>query len=358
MTTPNPKTTAPPSPPPRAPRVFKLDDPALQGDDGEDAFADAGASTSRREEIITPRKLTAGDLDRGIRWGSIMLSAMSALASLAAGLWFTRFVSVALERQDWVGWVAASLMSVIAFALSVIVIRELIGFRRLARLSRLRKMVRDAVAVPDAQKERKAVSALARHYRGRADMAWGLARLADHKGDVLAPGELLRLTDRELLAPLDTQARRVILKSAKRIATVTAISPMMWIAVGFVLVENIRMFRTLAGLYGGRPGTLGALRLARLVVGHIIATGGIAMTDDLLGQFLGQDVLRRLSARLGEGAFNGALTARLGVAAVEVTRPLPFLDAEPLRVREIFTELFRSLRGGKDQPPAEAPART
>ncbi len=56
--------------------------------------------------------------------------------------------------------------------------------------------------------------------------------------------------------------------------------------------------------------------------------------------------LRRLSRRLGEGAFNGALTARLGVAAVEVTRPLPFLDAEPLRVREILAELMRSIRSG------------
>ena len=27
------------------------------------------------------------------------------------------------------------------------------------------------------------------------------------------------------------------------------------------------------------------------------------MTDDLVGQFIGQDVLRRLSRRLGEGAF-------------------------------------------------------
>jgi putative membrane protein len=92
---------------------------------------------------------------------------------------------------------------------------------------------------------------------------------------------------------------------------------------------------------------LGALRLARLVIAHVIATGGIAMTDDLLGQFVGQDVLRRLSRRLGEGAFNGALTARLGVIAVEVTRPLPYLDAEPLRVREIFSELLRSLRGSE-----------
>lgn len=334
-----------PSAPPRAPRVFKIDDPALQAEDGDDVFADAGASISRRNAPV-PRTLTASDLNRGIRWGSILLSAMMGLAALAAGLWFTRFVSVALERQDWVGWLAFGLMVTIAVALAVILLRELIGFRRLARLSRLRKLVRNSIATGDVQQERAAVKALARHYHGRADMAWGLARLADHKGDVLAPSELLRLADRELLSPLDSEARRVILKASKRVATVTALSPIMWIAMGFVLVENVRMFRTLAGLYGGRPGTLGALRLARLVVTHIIATGGIAMTDDLLGQFLGQDVLRRLSRRLGEGAFNGALTARLGVAAVEVTRPLPFLDAEPLRVREIFSELFKSLRGG------------
>ena len=62
-----------------------------------------------------------------------------------------------------------------------------------------------------------------------------------------------------------------------------------------------------------------------MVFTHIVATGGVAMTDDLLGQFLGQDLLRRLSRRLGEGAFNGALTARIGMAAIDVIRPLPFL---------------------------------
>jgi putative membrane protein len=348
------ETKSTPEPPPRAPRVFKIDDPAI-ATEPDDVFADAGATHSRRNETAPQsRSLTADDLNRGIRWGSILFSAAASLASLAAGLWFTRFVSVALSRQDWVGWVAFGLMSIIALALTVILAREIIGFRRLARLSKLRKSVRECIASGDTTKERAAVATLTQHYRGRPDMAWGLARLADHKGDVLEPGELLRLADRELLAPVDKEARRVILKTAKRVATVTAISPIMWIAMGFVLVENVRMFRSIAGLYGGRPGVLGALRLARLVVTHIIATGGVAMTDDLLGQFLGQDVLRRLSRRLGEGAFNGALTSRLGVAAVDVTRPLPFLDAEPLRVREIFGELFRSLRGGdKAKPESE-----
>jgi putative membrane protein len=332
---------------PRQPRAFDVEDIARDGD-AEDIFSQATSPTSTRppeRETSAARTLTVSDLKRGIRWGGILFSAMATLASVAAGLWFTRFVSIALERQDWIGWGAAALMALIAVSLAAILLRELIGFRRLAKLSKVRSLVASAIANGDVAGERKAVATLVSHYRGRADMAWGLARVADHAGDVLAPGELVRLADRELLKPIDAEARRVILKSAKRVATVTAISPLMWIGVIFVLVENVRMFRALAGLYGGRPGVLGALRLARLVVTHIVATGGIAMTDDLLGQFLGQDILRRLSRRLGEGAFNGALTSRLGVAAVEVTRPLPFLDSEPIRVREIFAELFRSLRG-------------
>jgi len=333
--------------PPRKPRVFKADDVRTEAEI-ELAEEGLGAVTARGPSTAL-RRLTLSDINRGFRFGGILLSAIGALASLAAALWFARFVSIAFERQDWVGWLAFGLMAVIAIAVAGIVLRELIGFRRLARLAKLRAIVRASVEKNDPSDERKAVNALLAHYRGRSDMAWGLARLKDHMGDVLNPGELLRLADRELLQPLDGEARRVILKSAKRVATVTALSPIMWIAMGFVLVENVRMFRVIAGVYGGRPGVIGALRLARLVVTHVLATGGIAMTDDLLGQFIGQDVLRRVSRRLGEGAFNGALTARLGVVAVEVTRPLPYLDAEPLRVREIFSELLRSLRGAGDQ---------
>jgi putative membrane protein len=337
------------APPPRAPRAFTVDHPDLEDID-EDALSDAIPGVSPRAGVPPAPRLTRGDLQRGIRWGSLFFSAMGLLASLAATVWFARFVSVALERQDWVGWTAFVLLSAMALSAAVLILKELWGFRSLARLARLRKNVREALASHDKTRERQAVDLLAYHFRGRGDAAWGLARLNEHKGDVLEAGELIRLADRELVSPLDDTARRIVLKTAKRVATVSALLPIMWITVAFVAIANIRMFRDLAALYGGRPGVFGALRLARLIVGHIIATGGLAMTDDLLGQFLGQDVLRRLSRRLGEGAFNGALTARLGVAAIEVTRPLPFLDAPPVRVREIFSELFRSLRGaGSDQ---------
>jgi putative membrane protein len=44
----------------------------------------------------------------------------------------------------------------------------------------------------------------------------------------------------------------------------------------------------------------------------------------MLEPILGGSILGKLSRRFGEGVVNGALTARVGVAAIEVCRPLPF----------------------------------
>jgi putative membrane protein len=93
---------------------------------------------------------------------------------------------------------------------------------------------------------------------------------------------------------------------------------------------------------------LGGMRLARMVLVHILATGGLALTDDLIGQFIGQDLARRLSRRLGEGLFNGALTARIGSAAMEVCRPLPYIEATPVRVRDVLAELMRRQTSRRD----------
>lgn len=343
-------TTAAPS---RKPRVFAPDDPALSQPTRADNAPDEGATGDPTEATPPTWNLpTASDVRRGIRWGALLLSAIASLTALAAGLAFARFVSEAIARHDWVGWTATGLLAVIIVSAAVIVLRELVGILRLSRLAHLRRDADAALRGGDVRAERQAVSDLARHFSGRSDMKWSLARLAEHQADVRDAGELLSLADRELLAPLDNAARRIILKSAKRVTMVTALMPMVWMAMLFVLVENLRLLRSLAGLYGGRPGFLGAVRLARMVMAHIIATGGIALTDDLLGQFLGQDLLRRLSRRLGEGVFNGALTARIGAAAIEVTRPLPYIEATPVRIRDLLPEIFR--RSGAPQPTASA----
>lgn len=340
---------------PRQPRVFEADDPSLVADAApvddaavRDTPGEPGAERPATVDTVPLSRPTFSDLaERGFRWGSLLLSAVVSAALLGLATWFWRLVSVALERQDWVGWTMSGLLVVAAFAFGMLVLRELVGFSRLARLHRVRTEVTRAIASRDTKSERKAVLRVAALYAARPETAWALRRFRDYARDVHDPGELLALADREILGGLDGSAVGLITRSAKRVATVTTLSPFVFIAMGFVLIENLRLLRLLATLYGGRPGVLGVMRLGRLVVGHLIATGGLALTDDLLGQFLGQDILRRLSRRLGEGAFNGALTARVGVAAVEVIRPLPFLSAKRPRVRDILTEVLRPLLSGR-----------
>ena len=322
---------------PRRPRVFAPDHPGV-------------IDVPEPEIEVMAASAAEADSERRRAWSAtgVLVSAMSALIALSLSVSFAAFVSASLSRSDWVGWTALLLILIAAAAALVILIREIGGMFRLARMTKLKRDIAAALEGKDKRLEGSSVRRLRALYRGRPDLRWSLARLKDHERDVVEPGDLLRLADREVMAGLDREVRRTILASAKRVSVVTAMSPILWLGMVFVLVENVRMLRAIASLYGGRPGLLGALRLGKLVVSHIIATGGLAMTDDLLGQFLGQDLLRRLSRRLGEGAFNGTLTARIGTAAVDVTRPLPFLDSEPIRLRDLVAEVVkRTVSRGK-----------
>lgn len=327
---------------PRQPRAFDADDPSLvQEEPHSQSPSEAHAPAAPDAQPERPTLASIGR--RSLGWGTLLVAALAGAAALGAAAWFARLVSAALARDDWVGTLTITLLLTAAVAATMIVLHEIVGFFRIARLSRLRSDVAAALAERDQKRERLAARRLAALYAGRRELAWSVRRYREHARDVHDAGELLTLAEREILLPLDLEARRLITRAAKRVATVTAMSPMVLLAVSYVLFENLRLLRWLATLYGGRPGFLGVLKLSRMVFVHMVATGGVAMTDDLLGQFIGQDLLRRLSRRLGEGAFNGALTARIGVAALAVIRPLPFTATKAPRVRDMLAEALKSI---------------
>ena len=77
-----------------------------------------------------------------------------------------------------------------------------------------------------------------------------------------------------------------------------------------------------------------------IAINGLAITGGMAAGDSLVQQFLGHGLASRLSARLGEGVLNGLLTARVGLSAMAVCRPLPFAAKPAPGLKDVAPFLF------------------
>jgi putative membrane protein len=213
------------------------------------------------------------------------------------------------------------------------------GLFRLKRLARLRLQSDAALAKNDRDEAALVLRALITLYGDRPDTAKARRRAAAHLTEIMDGRDLLMLAERDLIAPLDARAKLLASGAARRVSVVTAVSPRAFVDVLFVLWESVRLIRRIAGVYGGRPGTLGLFRLLKAVLSHLAVTGSIAVGDTIIQQLVGHGIAGRLSAKLGEGIVNGLMTARIGLSAMDVCRPMPFLQEERPRLKDLAGDL-------------------
>ena len=263
-------------------------------------------------------------------------------AVISAAAW--DFVNSWIARSPGVGWTSAALVAGFVLILLVMALRELAALRRLTRIDGLRHSAAQALEAQDLGAARTVVD--------RLD-ALSRARLADLRGDQMDAAGLLALVDDTLLGPLDQMAEREVEAAARQVATVTALVPLALADVAAALTANLRMIRRIAEVYGGRGGLLGSWRLTRAVMTHLVATGAVAVGDDMLEPILGGSILGKLSRRFGEGLVNGALTARVGVAAIEVCRPLAFGPGQRPKARRLVKQALGGLFQGQTKQTQE-----
>ncbi|AZL58695.1 TIGR01620 family protein [Tabrizicola piscis] len=271
------------------------------------------------------------------------LWAFGALFTFVLGVAAWDFVTNLLARNQVLGWIAFALVTVAVLSALVLSLREWAAFIRLKRLDDLRLSAVSARQSADLPAARRMVLALTRLYAARGDTAWGRARLAEREAEVMDADALLALAEREVLATLDAEARLVVEAAARQVATVTALVPLALADVAVAGFANLRMIRRIAEIYGGRSGSFGSLRLLRRVFASLLAAGALALTDDMIGSVAGGGVLSKLSRRFGEGVVNGALTARVGVAAMELCRPMPFVALERPAVSSLVSRALAGL---------------
>lgn len=311
--------TSPASAPP-------VPDPGLP-ETGSTAMAQAAALAARRPSRVA-----------GVFW-----SALLALLVFAASVAATNFVTGLLASHPVLGWIAGGLLALVLASALLIAWREWRAFARIARLGDLHQRAEAARASGLLPEARSVVARIDALYRDRPELAEGRDRLGRLQQEVLDVDGLFSVAEAELLQPLDRRAQAEVSAAARQVATVTALVPLALADVIAALTANLRMIRRIAEIYGGRSGTLGSWRLTRAVLAHLVATGAVAVGDDLIGSVAGGGVLSKVSRRFGEGVVNGALTARVGVAAMEVCRPLPFGEGRRPSVTRLVKQALTGL---------------
>jgi len=279
-----------------------------------------GTQVLQMADRLATRRLSP--LSRAALW------VFSTLFSFVLSVAIWDFVTALLARNSFLGGLAMALVGLTIAILALLALRELAAFARIARIDRLRQNATDARSTANLAAAHKVLAALQSLYAKRPETAWGLARLSEQQAEVFDADGLLDLAERELMAPLDKAALAEIEATTRQVATVTALVPMALADVATALFANLRLIRRLSQIYSGRSSTLGNLTLLRRVFAALLGAGAMALADDLIGSFASGGLLAKLSRRFGEGVVNGALTTRVGLAAMEACRPLPFAALE------------------------------
>jgi len=278
------------------------------------------------------------------RWFWSLLVALIGFV-LSVAVW--DFVTGMIARNQYLGYAALGLTALLLLALLALTIREWLGFVRLKRLDQVHKAAQVALSTGDLDAAREVTNRLMVLYSKRPDTEWGRLNFSERKADILDADGLMGLAEAEMIVPLDAQAIKNIESASRQVATVTAIIPLALADVAVALLANLRMIRRIAEVYGGRSGALGNWRLTRSVMTHLVATGAVSVGDDLIHSIAGGGVLSKISRRFGEGLINGALTARVGIAAMEVCRPLPFVKAKRPSVTGLVKRALTGVFAGK-----------
>ncbi len=285
------------------------------------ALVPAATEPDASEDDPTQPAPTLPAQGRAVRW---LVGSVVALLLLGVGLDTADTLARAFAASAALGILVALLLTGAGLALVALLVGEWRALRRLRAIETLR---RDAERLTLGQRHGTAGSfagALTALYTPRPELQGALTRLRDHVTDAHDDGEIVRLLDQELLTPIDRMAHQRVLLAARDTAVTTALSPSALLDLTVVLWRNLKLVREIAALYGAQPGYIGSVRLLRRMLANLAVAGLTESAHHLAVEALGGTIVAAISTRMGQGVINGLLTARVGLTAMHLCRPIAF----------------------------------
>jgi len=268
------------------------------------------------------------------------------------GLWWTgllvvdsvNFIAARFANNILIGLLFLGLFGVIIVSLSRLIWSAWQDFLALKNVSTLQTEGKTLLESNHYGHAMPYINKIARFYHQRADVKNRLERFYMTINDSHLDSEICAVFSKQVLKELDNNACRIVLKQARETALLVALSPRAFLSTFLTLWSTVKMIRDLATLYGGRPGFISSISLIGKVLQSLIYAGISERIAESLSDILGGSVLSVVSAQLAQGLGSGILSARIGLHAMQVCRPLPFRADEQPQWQSIAKEIWSSFK--------------
>lgn len=252
-------------------------------------------------------------------------------------------ISVAIQQHEWITLGAYTAGGIIVVAGIGSVVSEWRRLYRLRERAEERDIARELLQSHGLGKGREFCEKLA--VQAGIDQSHpALLRWHASLHETQNDREVVALYAKLVQPVLDQQARREISGSAAESALMIAVSPLAIVDMAFIAWRNIRLINRIAGIYGIQLGYFSRIRLFKLVMLNIAFAGATELIREVGMDWISQDITARLSTRAAQGIGAGLLTARLGIKAMELCRPLPWMEGDKPRLGDFRTQLIGQLK--------------
>lgn len=294
------------------------------------------------EEVLTER-LTPVNTKKPSLWKKVFTLALSSLLAAAVVSEITRLLSWGFEINSLLGWTLSSIIAVTAISGSVWVWSGLRGLRQLKQTENFHKR---AAELKSQHTQGEAAGLLKEIDQFYADnSANAVFKQAIRQVDsAYNDKEIIEYLSKHALQEQDEAARKCVSRYSIQSGLLVAVSPYASFDMLLVGWRNLKMLREITNIYGISPGAMTQLSLLKKVLHNIAFAGVSEITIHASSHILGSSLTASLSAKAGQGVGAGLFTARSGIQAIKLCRPLPVDKDDPIKLQQIYQSILEQIQ--------------
>lgn len=169
-------------------------------------------------------------------------------------------------------------------------------------------------------------------------------RCIDQLPDYSNDREIIEHIERVFVRPLDQEALRRVSAFSLQTGTAVALSPWASLDMLLSLWRSLKMIDEIAQVYGIRPSLQNRYKLLKQVTHQLLFVGATEVVIDQMMSEVGAATLTMTSSRIGQGIGAGIYTARIGIAAMAVSRPIEFNNDHKPKLKSVINPMLNHLK--------------